>query len=70
MEKGKDKDGRKRPQQRPEDPVKHNAQQEREYREQKHGKDEHIKDRVTKEEAIDEYADMEDDKVKKKKEEE
>lgn len=63
-----EEDKRKRPQQRTEDAEKQNAQQEREFREQKEGKDEHIKKRKTKEEAIEDYADIEEDEIKGKRE--
>ncbi len=61
---------KKGPQQRPEDAQKQNAQQEREYREQKEGKLRKVPKQVTDKEAIEKYSDLERKKVKGKKEEE
>lgn len=52
------KDSKKGPQQRPEDAEKHNAQQEREYREQQRGKLKKIPKQPTDEEAIEKFKDI------------
>jgi len=61
---------KKQPQQRPEDAEKHNAQQEREYREQEKGKKGKFPDQPTEEEAIEKYDDIKKDGKENKKEEE
>ncbi len=60
---------KKRSQQHPEDAQKHNAQQEREYREQERGKKGKFPDQPTDEEAIEKYNDIEEGKDKSRKNE-
>lgn len=54
------------PQQRPEDANKQNAQQEREFREQKNGTASKEEEQPTDEEAIEEYQKIKSDQDKKK----
>jgi len=70
MEEDRNREEKKQPQQRPENPSKHNAQQEREYREQKRGSMEKPPEQVRGEEAIEKYEDIKSDKKKENLEEE
>ncbi len=58
------KDKKKKPQQQPNDPDKHNAQQEREYRKQKNGTLEKPPKNPEDEEAIEKYEDINEEDVK------
>lgn len=66
----KKSESKRPPQQHQEDTGKQNAQQEREYREQKEGSVEKIKKQPTKDDAIETYKDIKTKQKKEKGEEE
>ncbi len=67
MKKDKKSENKKEPQQRTENPSKQNAQQEREYREQKDGSMKKSPEQVRGEDAIEKYEDIKSDEKKKEK---